>query len=813
MQDIIFNEGWEYKEGYIGTKERNTEEWKKICLPHDACIGKARHENATSGSYKGYFPNGGYIYRKRFYVPEEYEEKSVQFFFEGAYNNAVVWINGNYAGQSRNGYVEFTVPAERYLLYGQENEIMVSLKTAKDARWYTGAGIYRSVHMLAGDALQIPHDGIRITTKSISEKAAAVELTIKIVNKSLKTRKLKLDVEIAGPNGNSIAEDKKKLTLFRESEEEVSCRVYIQDPKLWDTQDPFLYICNAKIMEEEQVVDQITSRFGIRMLELDNVHGLQINGKAVKLYGGCIHHDNGIIGSMENRAAAERKIKKLKAAGYNAIRSAHHPISRTLLDVCDETGMLVMEELIDMWNEPKTADDFARDFEREHREWIRAMIMKNYNHPCVVIYSIGNEIPETGKASGAVIARELHREIKKLDDTRFTVCSVNGLISNIGIFNKFMAEKYAKQETDDVNELMTNLGNAMRDAQCWDVVIDSTRETMESTDIAGYNYAEKRYMIDINKFTNRICLGTESVPQLLAPIWSLVKKHGNILGDFVWTSWDYMGEAGLGKVLYGNECEGEGFGAGYPYYLANCGDFDIIGERRTQSYYREIVIGHRKEPYIAVVNPYHYGEKPAISMWSWSDSVSSWNWEGCEGKPVQVEVYSDADEVELFINNVSCGKKKVSKESTDENFGCCTTFETAYRPGTVEARAYINGEMTGNYSVSTASEDLHLDVTVEKKALASDSMEMGYILIELKDKDGNLHMNADREVRVKVTGAGILQGIGSSNPVSRECFTTDSFRTYRGKLLAAIRPTEAGEIRVEIVADGCDKAEKILSVR
>ena len=809
----MFNDGWEYKEGYLGTKEKNSSEWKKVRLPHDACIGLERRPDAPSGGYKGYFPNGGYIYRKTFFVPDEYEGKTVQFLFEGAYNRAVVWINGNYAGQSRNGYVEFTVPAERFLLYGQENEIKVSLRTGKDARWYSGAGIYRSVHMLVGDALCIPFDGLRITTESVSEEVAAVELKVKIVNKSLKTRTLNLDTVITDPAGKTAAEDKKLVTVYRDSEEEISYRVYIRNPRLWDTENPSLYSCSVRMTEEERTMDQITSRFGIRMLSLDNVNGFQINGTPVKLFGGCIHHDNGIIGAMENRAAAVRRIRRLRAAGYNAVRSAHHPMSRTLLDVCDETGMLVMDELSDMWNEPKTADDFSADFEKEHGEWIRKMVAKDYNHPSVVIYSIGNEIPETGKISGSVLARELHREVKKLDDTRYTVCAVNGLNSNIDIFNKFMAEKYAKAEADDVNELMTNLGNAMRDAQCWDVVVDSTREAMESTDIAGYNYAEKRYLMDTERFTNRICLGTEAVPQLLAEIWDLVKNHGNILGDFVWTSWDYLGEAGTGKILYEKGNEGEGFGAGYPYYLANCGDFDIIGERRTQSYYREVVAGFRKEPYIAVINPRHYGEKPDISMWSWSDSTSSWNWKGCEGKPVQVEVYSDADEVELFVNDTSCGKKKVNKTNTEGSFGCCTVFETTYQPGVIMAKAYESGKETGQYSIVTASSDLHLEASAEKEILNSDSMEMGYVLIELRDEKGNLNADEDRKVTVEVTGAGCLQGIGSSDPVSRECFTGESFTTYRGKLLAAVRPTKPGEIKVEISAEGCEKTEKILLVK
>lgn len=812
MQDILFNDNWEYKEGYLGTKERSVSHWENIQLPHDACIGLRRKSDAPGRGYKGFFPDGGYIYRKFFFVPEEYEGKIVQFFFEGAYNNAVVWINGNYAGQSRNGYVEFTVDAGRFLKYGQDNEIKVSLRTGKDARWYTGAGIYRSVHMLTGNLLHIPFNGLRIKTESVFDDVAALETQVRIINKSLKNSTLMLVSEIMDSNGNMVAEDKKIITVYGETMETASARIYVKRPKLWNIDNPYIYTCNTKLLDGDKVVDYITSGFGIRVLTLDNVYGLRINGEKVKLYGGCIHHDNGIIGSMENHAAEVRKISKLKAAGYNAVRSAHHPMSRTLLDVCDKTGMLVMDELCDMWNEPKTADDFSRDFEVEHEKWLETMITKDYNHPCVIIYSIGNEIPETGKPSGAVISRKLHHRIKELDDTRFTVCSVNGLISNIDIFNQFMAEKYAKAAAGDVNELMTNLGNAMREAQCWDIVVDSTRETMESVDIAGYNYAEKRYLMDIKCFTNRICLGTESVPQLLAEIWELVKNHGNILGDFVWTAWDYLGEAGLGKNLYEKD-EGEGFGAAYPYYLANCGDFDIIGERRTQSYYREVVIGKRTEPYIAVVNPYHYGEKPEVSMWSWSDSVSSWNWEGCEGKPVQVEVYSNADEVELFVNDTSCGKKVVYKESNGEKLAFCTRFDTIYQPGTITVIAYSLNRMSGQYVITTAAEEIHPEVVLEKETLSSDSMEMGYILIELRDDNGNLHTNSDRKVTVKVTGSGVLQGLGSCNPVTDECFTSGIYTTYKGKLLAAVRPVDVGTIEVEILCEGCEKVNKNMYVR
>lgn len=810
MKKICFNENWEYREGCPGTKEGSSAQWKGVTLPHDACIGLLRRPDAESGGAKGYFPNGAFIYRKRFFIPKDYDGKCVSFFFEGAYHHARIWINGVYAGQSRNGYMEFCIPAAHLLKYGEYNEIQAALSTGRDSRWYSGAGLYRSVYMLIGSPLHIPYDGVRITTCSADRQIAALELKVTLKTQGYRGHTVQLITEITDMYGNLAAKDERVMTIYGNTSEQLLPRIYVKDPQLWDCEHPALYQCRVRVMEEGEEADRHSETFGIRKLELDPIYGLRINGKTVKLYGGCIHHDTGITGGAENRSAAIRRIRRLKSAGYNAVRSAHHPMSRTLLEACDQEGMLVMDELCDMWNEPKLSNDFSADFEACYEEWVRVMVAKDYNHPSVILYSIGNEIPESGKPSGGIWARRLSALTKKLDSSRFTTSAVNALIGNIDeIVSRYIEEEEREAAAGDINNLMTRLGCDMRDIHCLDMVVENTRETMEATDIAGYNYAERRYVPDTQRFTNRICLGTEAVPQILAENWELVSRYPNVLGDFSWTAWDYLGEAGIGKNLY-TENNGEGFGAGYPYYLANCGDFDIIGERRTQSFYREVVIGRRKTPYIAVINPCHYGETPIKALWSWSDSIPSWNWEGCEGRPVQIEVYSDAEEVELSVNGTSFGRKTVCRRNGENSFAYCTVFEAVYQPGTVEAAAYTNGLETGRCAIETAEAKLHLEASTDQDRVFADTMEMVYILIELKDQKGRVHRNDDRRVTVEVSGNGILQGLGSSDPVSEERFTDSSFLTYHGQLLAAVRPVSEGKIEILIRSEGLEDVHMTL---
>ena len=384
------------------------------------------------------------------------------------------------------------------------------------------------------------------------------------------------------------------------------------------------------------------NHFGIRRLQFDTKYGFRLNGKEIKIRGGCFHHDNGVIGACAFDRAEERKVELHKAAGFNALRSAHNPTSRALLDACDRLGMLVMDECFDMWNVGKTEHDYSIDFEEWWARDLKAMINKDFNHPSVILYSIGNEIVEReGSSDGYTWARKLANFVRSIDPTRpvtSAICYVMGprgynLNDMIKDAMKVMADQTVNQEASAEYGLTDSALNPY---------FDLTEEYAAALDIMGCNYLHKRWAQDVEHFMNRILCGTDSCPQDAADLWRLVKKHPSILGDFTWTSMDYIGEVGIGQIDFDEQASASFMGS-WPWILAYCGDIDLIGTRRPQSYYREIVWGLRKDPYIAVSRPEHNGKKPKVSPWSWTDVIESWSFPGFEETPVQVEVYADGE--------------------------------------------------------------------------------------------------------------------------------------------------------------------------
>jgi len=761
-----------------------------VLLPHDAVIGMERKETAEGGNRKGYYPNGSYYYVKKFQVPQEWQNKQIYIEFEGVYSNAMVYVNNEYAGQCTYGYTDFTLSISKFLEVGKENEIKVIARTTNDSRWYTGGGIYRNVKILVAEAVHIRKDGVKLITKSADYQKAAIAVGIGIENNSLRNRRLRVLVKLTDADGNIAASDDQLLTSYMGNIAKLHSRLYVKEPKLWSIDEPNLYTYTVQLVEDTVIIDEETGTYGIRVLQLDTERGLQINGKTVRLYGCCIHHDNGVIGAAAIGRADERRVQLLKAAGYNAIRSSHNPMGKALLEACDKYGLVVMDELGDMWRNSKVNADYATIFEYHWRENIKAMVDKDFNHPCVVMYSIGNEIPDIGHASGAELARNLSNEFRRQDSTRYITAGVNCMLA---VMDQLPSPDGKGQE---INGLMADLGEMMNEVTQSDLVTYATAESFAALDIAGYNYAECRYAKDAEAFPNRIIVGSETFPGAIARNWKLMEQYSNIIGDFGWTGWDYLGEAGIGKNVY-DEKQNEGIYAVFPYFAAYCGDFDLIGSRRPQSYWREIAVGKRKKPYIAVQDPAHYGKKAFTTPWSWTDSISSWTWNKSEGKPVVIEIYSDAEEVKLFKNGVKVGEKTVGTVEPFKAF-----FETDYQPGTLEAIAYSQGMETGRYALVTAAEPAKITAIPDRDEIRADDTDLVYVTIRLEDLNGNLVTCNDRMIKVTVAGAH-LQGLGSANPQGLDNFTSGACKTFCGEALAVIRPERAGEIGIYIEAEDC----------
>ncbi|MEK5163516.1 glycoside hydrolase family 2 TIM barrel-domain containing protein [Paenibacillus sp. FSL R5-0527] len=793
-----FNRSWMVRPVTGFFNMNSNEQPKAVTLPHDAMIAKKRSVQAVSESKKGYFPDGACEYVKKFHVPDEYKDKRVTFEFEGVYMHAMVYINGDFAGQHPYGYTNFYIKADRFLKYGAENEIKVVAKSHDDSRWYTGTGIYRNTKIMVANPLHIAVYGVKITAIDIESKHAVVVVATDVENEGMNPQTISIVTEIVDADGHTVAADTAPFTAFAGEKATTRQRLYIREPKLWNVETPYLYTCKSKVMDGEHVLDEETNPFGIRSLALDAVEGLRINGQVVKLRGACIHHDNGVIGAATIDRADERRIEILKQAGFNAIRSAHHPASKALLNACDRMGMLVMDESFDIWTNHKSDFDYALHFPTWWEQDIQAMVDKDYNHPSVILYSIGNEIPETGSVNGTAWGRKITEKIRSLDSTRYVMNSINGMVSVMNHLQEmFQANTSPGDAGTDVNSFMANLSSFTKGIMEMDIVTHSTAESFAAVDIAGYNYADNRYLTDKELFPNRVICGSETFPQDIAGNWKLVEENGHVIGDFTWTGWDYLGEAGLGKTVY-DETSAQGATASYPWKTAYCGDIDITGYRRPVSYYREIVYGLRSQPYIAVQRPEHYGKKPGMTPWSWSDSIASWSWDGYEGKPVKVEVYSEADEVELLVNG-----KTVGKDAAGETHEFKAEFDTVYAPGELVAIAYTNGKETGRTSLLSAVGKVNLQVEIDRAQIVSDDHDLSFITISLVGDNGVLRPLADRKISVRVEGAGILQGLGSANPKSEEDFFETEHTTFDGRALAVIRPTTSGIINVTIEAAGC----------
>jgi hypothetical protein len=776
-----------------------------VTLPHDAIRDLPRSADSDQGVHTGYHPGGVFEYAKTFDVPAGWRDKTITIEFEGVYRDAVVFVNGDFVVHEPNGYTAFSAVLDPFLRYGEPNRITVVAKAHKDSRWYSGAGIYRPVHLLIADPVHFALDGLRVTTPDIDADRAVVAIASAVANDTRQTRTTRISWTIRDADGAEVATTSAPVSVLPGTTATARARLVVPDPKLWHTDHPDLYEVRTVLHDDHgDELDTDAAAFGIRRLQLDPQHGLRINGEVVKLRGACVHHDNGPLGAVTIADAEDRRVRLLKAAGFNALRSAHNPMSRAMLDACDRHGVLVMDELTDVWTRSKTAFDASATFAERWEHDVAALVAKDVNHPSVVLYSIGNEILELGTPIGATWSRRLADGIRALDDTRFVTNGINGIIANLAR----MAEAMADAAGSDPNTMMADMGEQMALMNASTLVTESTEESAAVLDVVGFNYADSRYELDAELFPHRVIVGSETFPEKIDVMWELVERLPHVIGDFTWTGWDYLGEAGIGRVDY-TDAEGytpTGTSGPYPYLLAECGDLDITGYRRTISYYREIVFGLRAEPYLAVHRPQHHGRPTATTPWSWDESVASWTWDVPAGSPVTVDVYADADEVELLLDGASLGVAAVGDAKAFR-----ARFETEYRPGELVAVARRGGVEVGRHSLRTAVGPVAVVARAEASDIAVDGL--GFVGITLEDSSGAVFGDADRLVTVTVSRPAVLAGIGTGRARTEESFASSSVTTYDGRALAIVRPTDAGTITATVEAEGLEPATVTFDVR
>lgn len=786
MKRLNFNENWAYKHLNSG------EELTAITLPHDAMLYEERKQSNPGGGNICWFAGGDYLYEKEFAVPDQYRDQHVEFEFEGVYRNAEVLINGQKAGGCAYGYSDFFVNADPFLKYGENNRIQVIAKNADqpNSRWYSGSGIYRPVTMYVGPKEHILQNGVKIKTVSIDPAIVSVEVltntdqavTVEILNENI----LVVRDKAAAKDGRAIF------------------HITVPEAKLWDTENPFLYTCRVSCME-----DAVTERFGIRSLKWNRENGLTINNKRVILRGACIHHDNGLLGACCYADAEERKVRLLLENGYNALRSAHNPCSKALLDACDRLGMLVMDEFVDCWYIHKTEYDYVNQFMDNWQFDLKSMVEKDYNHPSVIMYSTGNEVSETAQKRGIELTGQMTRYLHGLDDTRPVTCGVNiffNFLSSIG-FGIYSDDK-AKKEVEKARKLKEGekkkkpVGSEFYNTMAGlfgDTTMKvgatlhgcdvKTRDAFANMDIAGYNYGIFRYQHDLKKYPDRLILGSETFCKDAYLFYRMAKKNPGIIGDFVWAGMDYLGEVGIGSWEFEDYAPADVAQVGW--LCAGSGRIDITGKALGEALYTKTAFGLTDHPVIAVQPVYQRG-KHSPSAWKLTNAMESWSWRGCQGYPATVEVYALAAEVELFINGKSAGRKKFHKN-------CRFLFKTTYEDGEITAVAYDRqGQEMSRHSLRTAGTGTVLRAVPEKDEIGKGSL--AYIRFQYTDENG-IVKPMERGILSATVRGGKLLGMGSACPFQKESYLTNTADTYYGEALAVVLADGSGDIVLD-VTDG-----------
>lgn len=828
MLSQSFNAGWNIKVGFnqpfSNLFSTELDLGTPVTLPHDAMILEQKTPDTKNGKQTGYYPGKSYLYTKMFFVPNDWMDKNIVLEFEGVYPSALVYINGDFAGSHHSGYSQFTIQADGFLIPGHENKIEVAADNSSEGntRWYSGSGIYRNVNIYVSEKLYIPVNGLQIDIPEIDQDTAVLCIKTKFCNETLRTHDLIQITEILDAEGTIVNSEETAVTAYPHKNIQTLQRIPVWEPHLWDCDSPYLYTCRTRLKEGDTILDEAVSTLGIRKLQLDSRHGLRINGKEVKLRGACIHHDNGIIGAVTLEKAEERRCRQMKEAGFNCLRSSHHAMSKAMLKACDKLGMLVMDELSDMWHIRKNPHDFGNYFEDFWEDEVERMVAKDYNHPSVIMYCTGNEIPEVGTKRGAEMNRRIVERIKSLDSARYTTNAANSFLALRSDMQPLLEEavkatgmEHILEQTSGAGEGGISVMNAfasLMEGPAKDYIDASSTLTdllegfSGGLDIAGFNYITGRHELEAQLHPNRLVLGTETYSSEIVRLWDIVERNSHVIGDFTWTGYDYLGEAGIG-IFYYNGINGFQ-DHNYPDSIAYIGDIDITGYRRPISYLREIVFGLRTAPYLAVERVNHYGKTPGKTTWMHKDNIASWTWDGYEGKPAVVDIFSSSEEVELFLNDISLGRKPAGKAA-----GFIASYEITYEPGTLMAVSYQNGMESGRDILQTAKTPVKISLSSDQPVLTANGNDLAYVTIGLQDENGIFNLQSETVIHISVDGAGTLQGFGSADPHTSNHYYTTAWNTYDGRLLAAIRSGfDPGEIKITVSADGLDKETLVITV-
>lgn len=754
---------------------------KTVCIPHDAMIHEPRG-NCLNGPKTGFFPGGKYVYEKEIDIPNEFIGKYISVLFEGVYRNATVYLNGEKIGDHSYGYTEFEIELSGVVKEGINRlKVEVDNSLEPNSRWYSGSGIYRPVYLIVKELEHIKN--LRIKTTSINPA--------------------RINISLDNDDATVYIYDGDRLVLSSPKGD-----IVIDNAKLWDDINPHLYKIKVSTKNDEVVLN-----YGIRELKWSPKTGVSVNGREVKFRGSCIHHDNGILGACDYADAADRKIRILKENGYNAIRSAHNPCSRYILDACDKYGVYAMDESFDMWYVPKTYHDYSRNFIGNYKNDIKSMIEKDFNHPSVVMYSIGNENPEPGTEEGREMMREQSEYVKSLDATRIVTIGANLMIMKFPIYKENGPYEAGKELTleDEIKKLdkkgstgfnflasmMPSLMVASSKMKRYGILAD---KLVNYVDVLGLNYGTPRYEIDIKRDPNRMLVGSETFNSQIVRNWNLVMKYHQLIGDFCWTGYDYLGEAdgGCGTFDYKKW-------PGLPI-ADGAGAIDLIGNPTPISYYMQIAYGTYKKPCIAVSPVSYNGEKYVKGAWRMNNYLHSWSWDGFEGQDAIVEVYTSAYKVKLTLNDRVIGFKK-----TKDNIA---RFKLKYASGILKAFAYDDKDnQCGTDVLVSAQKDTIITLKADKVKLTANNQDLCHLNIDLTDEKGVIKPTREDVIKVETLGNSVkLVGLGTGRGKIEGSYDGDKTIAHFGRALAIFKATNTkGVTTIKVNVDGLESKEIVIS--
>jgi beta-galactosidase len=822
-RDQLLDRGWRFYRGDVPGAERPESDdsaWRVLDLPHDWSVEALSPfpESTGEGSIwgdtvvpsrigpfdmyqsegkrdTGWLVGGTCWYRKRFTAHVSVDSQ-VEIVFGGVYMNSDVWLNGHHLGYHPYGYTSFAHDLTPYLHHAGENVVAVRVRNeGRNSRWYSGSGIYRHVWLNVTGEVRVPLWGVYVTTPEASRDAATVKVAVKIENRGKAVRDVAVRVRLLDSRNATAGTREATQTVGAGENAQVEQEFTVQAPQLWSTAHPQRYRADVELLASGTIIDHTATPFGIRKIEVDAERGLRINGEAIKLRGGCMHHDNGLLGSAATDRAEERRVELMKANGFNAIRCSHNPPSPAFLDACDRLGVLVIDEAFDQWEIQKNPQDYHLYFKDWWQRDVDAMVLRDRNHPSVIFWSIGNEIPERADPPGVAIAKRMVDEIKQLDRTRPVTAAIPFFFESGG--------RRAWVEND---------------------------AAFQHLDVGGYNYQWQQYEKDHARVPTRVMMGTESFPLQAFENWQLVEKTPYIIGDFVWTGMDYLGESGIGNAQLNSPVPFPQAGASaaggsapemggmplqsfalifakYPWFNAYCGDIDLIGEPKAQLYYKRILWGLSKLE-MAVQRPVPEGRTELISAWGWSDELRSWTWPGHEGKTMNVRVYTSGDKVLVLLNGQEIGVKPVSAETKFK-----AGFDVRYAPGELKAIAFAQGEQIAELTFETVGKPAELRLKADRQSIRRDSNDLAYVTLEVRDEAGELVPDAALPVAFSISGEGELAAVGTANPKDMGSFRQQHPTTFHGKCLAIVRPTgHAGSVTLRAQAEGLSPASIELKV-